>query len=306
MGLRTKLNLLLLIVGALGAALFAAVSYFELRNLAEQEVEERARLMMAAAKSVRDYTAKNVKDCFEDKMKRDKIFYPQAVSAYAAVETFKFTQKNLPDKPEYKDYSYKERALNPTKLEHKAQGMDIKIIEDFVNNDSKQDSKTQERGVTGELLLYSAPLKADGPCLDCHSTPEKAPKPMTDKYGRENGFHWGLKEVIGAQIVSVPIQLAIDRALNLLTPFLAVYLGVLAVLGAVLNVGLEWMVTRPVREMSRVARAVSMGKDRDEDEFVWRGSDEIADLAQSFTRMRRALELNEDQGPRSSERRDQI
>jgi HAMP domain-containing protein len=296
MGLRTKLNLLLLVVGALGAGLFAAVSYDKLTDLAKQEVEEKARIMMAIAKGVRDYTADKVKDCFEDKMnfeekrKKDKLtFYPQAVSAYAAQKTFEYANKNLPDKREFKDYNYRELALNPTKREDTAEGMDRKIIEDFRSDPSKQYSTTYDSGVTGQVMKFSAHLQATEPCLDCHGTPEKAPKALRTQYGSENGFRWQLNEIIGAQIVTVPIQLAHDRAIALLYYFLLVYLGVLAVLGVVLNLGLASIVTGPVLKMSRIAEDVS--RDRpDTEEFDVRGSDEIALLAQSFTRMRRSLE----------------
>ncbi len=67
--------------------------------------------------------------------------------------------------------------------------------------------------------------------------------------------------------------------------------------------------TRPVREMSRLAKLVSMGKDTAEDEFDRRGTDEIAELAQSFTLMRRALIRaragDEDQGSLSSQHGEQ-
>jgi protein-histidine pros-kinase len=289
MRLRTKLNLLFLVVGALGAGLLAAVSYFQLRDLAQREVEEKARIMMATAQGVRDYTADKVKDCFEEKMKRDKTFYPQAVSAYAAQKTFEFARKHLPDALEFKEYSYKERALNPTRLEDMAVGMDRKIIEEFRDDSSKVESKTQDRGPTGEVMLYSAPLPAKESCLDCHSAPEKAPKPMLEQYGREHGFHWQVNEIIGAQIVTVPIQVAEDRAIKLLYPFLGVYFAVLAVLGALLNVGLASIVTGPVQRMSRLAEDVSLDRPGTP-EFDARGSDEIAQLAQSFARMRRSLE----------------
>ena len=35
---------------------------------------------------------------------------------------------------------------------------------------------------------------------------------MVDLYGNSNGFGWQLNDVIGAQIVSVPMSVALDRA----------------------------------------------------------------------------------------------
>jgi len=74
MGLRTKLNLLLLIVGALGAVLFATVSTRYLNILAEDEVEQKARIMMASAAGVRKYTSDEVAPILEERM--DSISSP--------------------------------------------------------------------------------------------------------------------------------------------------------------------------------------------------------------------------------------
>ncbi len=309
MGLRTKLNLLLLVVGALGAALFWFVSAPQLEELASQEVEEKARIMMASAKGVRDYTAEKVAWIFEEKMAKDKkLFYPEAVSAYVAKETFRRMHDILRRRPEFTSYAYKERALNPTVPEETASDEERKSIEYFQNNSSgnplEQENVQIIRGAKGAELMISAPLKALPSCLRCHDAPEKAPPSMRERYGSEHGFRWKEGEIIGAQIVTVPMKVALDRATEIKKLFLFIYLGVLAMLGSALNVGLELIVTRRVREMSRIAEAVSQNKPGKEREFDRRGSDEIARLAQSFTRMRRSLELNE--GPLSSQDRGEI
>jgi protein-histidine pros-kinase len=111
---------------------------------------------------------------------------------------------------------------------------------------------------------------------------------MIDLYGSANGFNWKLGDVIGAQIVSVPMQVALDRA----NKSFIVYLGGLAVVFAVtlllLNLVLHFVIIRPIRRMSAIAGEVSLGNN-DAPEFSMKGHDEIASLAQSFNRMRRSL-----------------
>jgi len=138
-------------------------------------------------------------------------------------------------------------------------------------------------------MNLSRPIRVEERCLVCHDTPQLAPPSMLVVYGPNHGFGWKPNEIIGAQIVSAPMQLAFDRAKQTLLLFLGIYFGVLAVLGALLNVGLALIVTGPVRTMTRIAEEVSLGKS-DTPEFERRGSDEIARLGQSFTRMRRSLE----------------
>ncbi len=304
MGLRTKLNLLLLVVGALGAALFWFLSAPKLEQLARQEVEEKARIMMASAKGMRDYTSDKVAWIFEEKMAKDKkLFFPQAVSAYAAKETFRRIHEILHARPEFASYAYKERALNPTVPEETAGDEERKVIEYFQKNDVeeslKQDNVQIIEGVDGDELMISAPLKASAGCLKCHDAPEKAPASMLKLYGSEHGFRWKDGDTIGAQIVTVPMKVALDRAMEIKKLFLFIYLGVWVMLAAALNLGLELIVTSWVRQMSAIAEAVSQNLPGKEREFDRRGSDEIARLAKSFTRMRRSLELNE--SPRSEE-----
>jgi protein-histidine pros-kinase len=57
---------------------------------------------------------------------------------------------------------------------------------------------------------------------------------------------------------------------------------------AALNVLLRMMVVRPVTAIARMADDVSLGK-VDVPEYVPKGKDEIASLAESFNRMRRSL-----------------
>ncbi len=64
---------------------------------------------------------------------------------------------------------------------------------------------------------------------------------MIDLYGSANGFGWKLNDVIGAQIVSVPMQIALDRASQL---FMVMFGGLAVVFlitpGLMLNVVLHW------------------------------------------------------------------
>ena len=111
---------------------------------------------------------------------------------------------------------------------------------------------------------------------------------MKARYGSANGFGWKLNEVVGSQIVSVPMSVPLARAQRTLWTFLAALGVVFAAVIVILNVLLDRIVIRPVKRMSAIAHDVSMGK-LDAAECAPRGHDEIASLAESFNRMRRSL-----------------
>ena len=281
MGLRTKLNLLLLVVGTLGAILFAILSTLYLEKLAGEEVEQNARIMMASSAGVRKYTSEEIAPLLlEEEQTR---FHPQAVSAYAAVKNFAVLHEQFPD------YSYREPALNPTNLQDRATDWEADIIQYFRANPSKSEDIRHRETLKGQVMHLSHPIRAEKPCLVCHDMPQRAPATMLAQYGSNNGFGWKPNEIIGAQIVSAPMEVAFDRVSRIRRFFLGIYFLVFVVLAGVLNAGLALIVTRPVRMMLRIAESVSLGR-HGTPEFKRRGSDEIARLGQSFTRMRRSLE----------------
>ncbi len=281
MGLRTKLTALLLLVGQLGAGLFALISGPFLGDLAKGEVVQNARVMMASAAGARKYTSEEIAPLLEGRM--GERFYPQAVSAYAAVRSFEVLHA------QFADYSYREPALNPTNLNDRATDWESDIVQQFRAQPSTREIITTRATPAGPVLDFSRPIRAQAACLVCHGAATAAPASMLAVYGPDHGFGWKVGEIIGAQVVSAPMRLAFDRAASIRWLFLAIYLGVFAVLAVVLNLGLGLMVTGPVGAMSRIAEDVSLGN-ADAQEFQASGADEIARLAKAFTRMRRSLE----------------
>ena len=112
---------------------------------------------------------------------------------------------------------------------------------------------------------------------------------MVKLYGGNNGFGWKLNEVIGAQIVSVPMSLPIEKAESAFLTFMASLAGVFAVLFIILNMMLSVLIVRPIRRMSAAADKISVGE-LDIPELSESGKDEVAVLGKSFNRMRRSLE----------------
>ena len=282
MGLRMKFNLVLLLAFAIGLALAGYLSDRILKNNAREEVVQNARIMIESALGARAYTAEHVKPLLTLQMKRQ--FLPQTVSAYAAAQSFKALRAKFPE------YSYKEAALNPTNPNDRASDWEADMIREFRDNSERKELIVERDTPIGRMLNLARPLGIyDEGCLSCHGKVEDAPKTMTDIYGVNNGFGWKMKEIIGAQIVTVPMSLPLERAQKTFTTFLILLGGVFALLLVLLNVLLHFVVIRPVTRMADIANEVSLGKP-DVPEYVKPGSDEIASLSQSFNRMRLSLE----------------
>ena len=143
---------------------------------------------------------------------------------------------------------------------------------------------------TGPMMVVAHPLAVgDQSCLSCHSEPGAAPASMLKSFGSSNGFGWHLNEVIGAQIISLPLGPVMAQASQSLYLFLALLVGVFLAMLIILNLLLNFLVIRPVSKISAIATDVSMGN-VDAEQFGIRGNDEFEDLSHAFNRMRRSLQ----------------
>jgi len=205
------------------------------------------------------------------------------VPAYAATEMFNEMRKKHPD------YGYKEATLNPTNPRDRASDWEADIVNTFRQSKDNVEMVGERDTPTGRALYLARPIQiTSAACLVCHSTIEVAPKTMTDLYGPANGFGWKMNEVIGAQVVSVPMSVPIKRADETFRTFMLSLAGVFVVTFVLLNVMLHLMVIRRVTRLSAIADQVSLGN-MDAGDFRTRSSDEIGVLTEALGRMKVSL-----------------
>jgi protein-histidine pros-kinase len=281
MGLRLKFNLVLVLVFGVGLAVSGYVFHELLHQNAKDEVLRSAGVMMEAALSARVYTVAHVRPNL--RVTRNE-FLPQSVPAFGATSIMSELRKTHPD------YVYKEASLNPTNPRNRATEWEADIIGDFRNNPERKELSGTRMTPSGPSMYLARSLQIkEAACLSCHTTPDKAPAAMVKLYGPNNGYGWKLNEVIGAQIVSVPMAVPIAKANRAFYAFMASLAAVFVALFVILNVMLSMLIVRPIRSMSAAADKISVG-DPDVPELPETGNDEVAVLAKSFNRMRRSLE----------------
>ena len=282
MRLLTKFNLVLLVLFGISGFVIAHLAYQFLMLNAGTQVLQQAELMMASAKSTRDYTSEQVKPLLLKNPEHETTFLPQTVPAFAATSLFNSIRKSYPD------YSYREATLNPTNLIDRAEDWEADIVRYFADHPNEKKVVGERETPTGRYLYLAKPMLAQQSCLECHSTPDVAPAAMIKTYGAQNGFGWKLNQVIAAQIVSVPMSLPIqvaDAAYRNLILFLVITF-LLTI--AALDTALYFIVIRPLHRVSQAADRISKG-DTDQPELQVVGRDEIADVTASFNRMHVSL-----------------
>jgi HAMP domain-containing protein len=175
-------------------------------------------------------------------------------------------------------------------------GWEADVIETFRNNAAKKELIAQRSTPVGDSLFLARPIAPAPECLVCHSVPSAAPAAMVASYGRDNGFGWKAGEVVGAQIVSVPMSLPLGLADRAFKTLLISLTGVFLFTLALLDMGLILIVVHPVDRLSRMAEEISRGNLQISD-LPDKGWDEISQMARSFNRMHQSLmkALNQNQ-----------
>src|SRR5204863_9127212 len=210
-------------------------------------------------------------------------FLPQSVPAYAATEQFNDLRKKYPD------YNYKEATLNPTNPRDRATDWEADVVNQFRNGLAKTELIGERDSAAGRTLYLARPIQITDPaCLACHNTVAEAPKTMIELYGPANGFGWKLNEIIGAQIVSVPSALPIQRANHTFKVFMLLLTLVFVLTFILLNAMLYSIVIQRIRRLSRLADQVSLGN-LETAEFKSKSKDEIGVLGDALARMNKSL-----------------
>ena len=276
-----KFNLALIGIFAAGFLLASFLSYKVLHANAREEVLQNARIMMEALTSSRNYTNTQIKPLLETQLKYK--FLPQSIMAFAAAEQFNDLRKKYPE------YTYKEATLNPTNSRDHAIDWEVDVVNQFRQAANRTESVGERDTPDGRMLYLARPIQIKDPaCLVCHSTPDAAPRTLIDAYGAANGFGWQLNDVVGAQIVSLPLSVPVQRANATFRVFL-ISLGVIFLFTiTALNLMLYGLVIRRVKRLARLADEVSLGN-LEAGEFRTKTRDEIGVLSEALGRMKTSM-----------------
>ena len=282
MSLLIKINLGLVAVFGIGLVVTGLFTNNILQENAKREVVTLARVMMEGVMAARNYTSNEIKPLLADKL--TTVFLPQSVPSYAATQTFSKLHKTFPN------FSYKEATLNPTNPRDRVTDWEADVVRYLRDHPDIKEFIGERVTPTGQSLYLARPIEIkNDKCLVCHSTPDEAPATMKALYGSTNGYGWKLGEIVGSQIVSVPMSVPLNQASKAYKLIMISMATSFACILLVVNLVFYLMVLRPISRIAKIADDISAGKTEVE-LFSVSGSDEIAVLSKAFNRMRISLE----------------
>jgi len=277
MKLAAKYNLILLTILLICLIIISVLSYVVLQKHAKDEVIKHASILMEAGLAMRKYTIEEIKPLLALQNKRN--FLPQSVPSYAATQNFNALRENHPE------YRYKEATLNPTNPRDRATDWEADIIHEFINNRTLTHITLVRDTPLGKTLYYARPIRIKNKdCLTCHGIIEDAPATMLKLYGPANGFGWKMDEVVGSQIVSVPLSLPVNRANQTFTLLVSIIAGTFLLLFLALNIVIRKMFIKRIVVSTQLVEEVNQGKSGCP-VFDLKGNDEIVNLLESINHL---------------------
>ena len=266
-------------VGVVFCLLFMVLlllSYRQARFDAEREAFSTCKKLVAAVAASRSYVREVLRPVMFELVEKDQ-FIPEGMSgSFVTHKQFGFFLSDYPD------YLMKFASKNPRNPVNKADGMELRIIEEFASDPSL---KTWE-GITNKGNIdYMTVVKAfrfKKMCMRCHGDPADAPKSMVERYGDINGFraHEGDVTIYS---VGVPIKVTFASVRNRVLYAILPIMGVLIILFYIINRFFRKTVSVPVNNLTKGVHRITHG---DYSKHVHlEGTKEFQDLAFAFNKL---------------------
>lgn len=279
--LRGLIRRILLPIFLLSLLAGAGGFYLLLYQEAIRQAEQEARIMLATALAVGEYTETHILPKFT--AASPDTFEPEQVPFYASRTVF----GSVTGKAAL--YTFRFPTSNPTNLEDRPTPFDVELLQRF-----RDEAKlTELTGVhdtgQGKVFYLAHPIRIDDPaCLGCHSTPDRAPHAMIVKFGSVNGFGWKLHDTVGMQLLTVPVTQQLQGTLRLVLLLAGGLLLIFVVAYVTLSLVLKSALVRPLSALANAADAASR---TGEPELIAPRSSvrEIRMLAEALERMRMSL-----------------
>ncbi len=273
-----RFNVSLLLLYFLSIVISAPAIYYFTRTEVFAQANSELLLLGDLVKSIKGYIGKDMRPWFV----KNKQFHSAGFSGIVAVSRVAENLKELQGR-----YAIRNVSDNPLNPANSPEPLERDLLQEFRGDPQAKVLHTQGE-LRGQLMLItSAPIVSQPGCLQCHGEPDKVHPEITGQYGRTSGYNYKDGDVVGLELVGVPIAdvnaLAMQRS--------AAAVGLLTVMFGLIFVTINLLVRRnlisPILEITSAAQAVVKG-DLERTLEIER-NDEIGDLARSVELLRRSF-----------------
>ena len=137
----------------------------------------------------------------------DKEYFSAALlsSSYVTTRVNEYANTER-KKMGYEPITFKYASANPTNPNNQADVHDLMVFQKFLDNEITTYKEVIEDDGQKYLYYAIAGRTIEEKCLQCHSTPERAPQGLVDYYGDKNGFGYKVGDLSSIIYVTVPLE----------------------------------------------------------------------------------------------------
>ncbi|MDD5717985.1 MAG: diguanylate cyclase [Sulfuricurvum sp.] len=222
-----------------GYALVGSALYEYTHKYAEDQNKKKLDQLLLNQRALHSYLEDHLKPVIYELKKENKL-YPEFFDP--KVLSFTYIARNIHDQlnilrseNNITQISYKLATDNPRNPLNQANKDELSILERFRHDPSLKEYSLVMHEGDHHYIYYAIPIEANkDSCMKCHSTPDKAPRELIERYGATAGFG----EKVGNLRAMISLKMPFDDELSeanqifflvmgILTLFLALLYGVI-------------------------------------------------------------------------------
>lgn len=185
----------------------------------------------------------------------------------------------------FKDYDYRRVSTNPINPEHLPNPLETELLERFKKNPNISRWEDVVDFRNEKYLVIAKPVIVEKECLVCHGKVKDAPSSLLKIYPRKGDFLWKEGEIMGVEVVYVPLRGALSEIKNI--TFIIFGFGIFTILFLLVTIeGLFWsIVVKPLKRLSIHFKQIISGNAPLSQQIKVERKDEIGELLSSFNQL---------------------
>ncbi|QVL34516.1 DUF3365 domain-containing protein [Telmatocola sphagniphila] len=264
------------------------MSYRTLKNLlGENNLERKCRILFGVSTlclitfSFWIFARQTEELAFNQTEQTAKVLVPLILTSYHTDQNKKGAMLDLQSRFEdqwqdkYRKYKFRLIKPNARLAEHKAEGLEVPLLADYVANPEKQEIFS--RSTNSDILTYIAPIRASNSCIACHNEIEK----------KHNGQEIADNDLMALLKIQFDTEGIEDSVHSNRAMLITIALVTSLILMGGSYVIIRYVIVKPLRHLKEVSDAITEGKTNVRAEI--QTGDEFEDLSIAFNRMLRKL-----------------
>jgi hypothetical protein len=279
------LNVGIGIVFLMAAVIIVIIVNYGMRQQALIEAQAKARIILDRNLATHTYFTQIMKPSIfawsEPFRSKEYFDHTWMSSTYAIREIEKYFKSLNPS-----GYSFKDAAIDARSPENEADEYERTFLEKLAMG-KKLESDITVRNIDGKpyLVVLRKGEVMEASCLRCHSTPQNAPKGMTDHYGSERSFDRKSGDAISTVSLRIPLSEAYAAANIFSLKLSAILIGILICIFTIQYWLYRRYLLEPLNVMRDKAKEIATHEDHLGEQIPEPFGRELSELTASFNEM---------------------